>query len=137
MDRFVVVIDHNARALEQSVALLRQAALKVEGFASARAALEFAAHWDTAIIVTEVFMPDMDGIEVLRFIRRELPQIGVIAIGGSAEGSASNYLTVMNALGAAEILSKPVDPGALAAAVMRVLRIQSSQQSGGGDACRG
>jgi FixJ family two-component response regulator len=134
MDRFVVVIDHNARALEQSVALLRQAGLKVEGFASARVALDFAATSDTAVIVTEVFMPDMDGIEVLRFIRSGLPQIGVIAIGGSAEGSGSHYLSVMNALGAADILSKPVDPGALVAAVMRVLQKPSAPLSGRGDA---
>jgi DNA-binding NtrC family response regulator len=120
MDRVVVVIDHNARALDATVALLREAGLTVEGFTSARTALDFAARSDTAVVVTEVFMPEMDGIEVLRFIRRELPQIGVIAVGGSAEGSASNYLAAMNALGAAEILSKPVDPGALVAAVMRV-----------------
>ena len=134
MDRYVVVIDHNPRELELTVALLRLAGLKVEGFASAKTALDFAGRSTTAAIVTEVFMPDMDGIEVLRFIQRELPRIGVIAVGGTPEGLGSNYLTAMNALGAAEILSKPVDPRTLVAAVTRVLRQQDSQPASRGDA---
>jgi DNA-binding NtrC family response regulator len=122
MDRCVVVIDDNPRELEETVTLLRKAGFNAEGFSRAKRALEYAGRVDVTVIVTEVLMPEMDGIEVLRFIQRELPHIGVVGVSGSPETLGSNYLSAMTALGAAAILSKPLDPVALVAAVNRICR---------------
>jgi DNA-binding NtrC family response regulator len=131
LNQFVVVIDGNPTELDLTVTVLRLAGFKVEGFPRAKAALEFARRTATAVIVTEVFIPEMDGIEVLRFIRRELPSIGVIGIGGSTDGLGTNYLAAMTALGATEIIPKPVDAGALVAAVTRVFQKRQITTPGG------
>jgi CheY-like chemotaxis protein len=122
MTRTVIVIDDNSTHLEFVVTLLIRAGFSVEGFTSARRALQFAASANPAVVVTDVFMPDMDGIEVLRFIQRELPHVGVVAISGSQWNVGSHYLLAMSSLGAAEILPKPIDPDALVAAVTRLYR---------------
>jgi len=120
MNRPVVVIDDNTTHLDFVVTLLRRAGFTAEGFTRAKRALEYVRGSETAVIVTDLFMPDMDGIEVLRCVQQEIPHIGVIGISGSQWGAGNYYLSVLRSLGAAEIIAKPLDPAALIAAVERL-----------------
>ena len=72
-----------------------------------------AAEYD--IIVTDLVMPDCDGIELLRTIRREYPHLRVLAMSGAP--SAPLYLKAARALGAGVALPKPISRDALIAAV--------------------
>lgn len=70
------------------------------------------------LVLTDLKMPDMDGIEVLRRIKVEWPQVEVIIITG--------YQTVDTAvksikLGAYDYIEKPFTPDALIAAVKKAL----------------
>lgn len=70
------------------------------------------------VVLTDLKMPDMDGIEVLRKIKEEWPEIEVIIITG--------YQTVDTAvksikLGAFDYIEKPFTPDALAAAVSKAM----------------
>ncbi len=76
-----------------------------------------AAEYD--IIVTDLVMPDCDGIELLRKVRRNHPKIRVIAVSGAP--SADVYLKAASALGAGEVLPKPIDQERLLAAVKGLL----------------
>jgi CheY-like chemotaxis protein len=131
MDRCVVVIDDNSRNLARIVEVLREAGFNVMGFTKAKLALDYAERAHAAVVVTEVLMPDMDGIEVLRFIQRELPHIGVVAMSGNPETLDTNYLSAMAAFGAAETLAKPIERDTLVAAVTRVHRKHCAPCSGG------
>lgn len=57
------------------------------------------------LIITDLRMPDMDGIEVLKNIRGKNKNIGVVIV--TAYGEVNSYLTAMN-LGAFEYLNKPI-----------------------------
>lgn len=61
-------------------------------------------------VVLDVIMPDMDGIETLRFIRRRTPALPVIVISGGGNLGADCYLSVAKQLGAAATLAKPFHP---------------------------
>ena len=70
------------------------------------------------LVLTDLKMPDMDGIEVLKRIKEEWPEIEVIIITG--------YQTVDTAvksikLGAFDYIEKPFTPDALVAAVAKAL----------------
>jgi DNA-binding response OmpR family regulator len=57
------------------------------------------------IVVTDIVMPDKEGIETILELRREAPDARIIAISGAAAGGG--YLEFARTLGADEVLEKP------------------------------
>lgn len=75
------------------------------------------------LVITDVFMPVQDGLEVIMTLRREKPSTPIIAITGNAEGSP--FLTVAKQLGAQHALAKPFTPTDLLQAVHQHLQRSS------------
>ncbi|MBI1238829.1 MAG: response regulator [Alphaproteobacteria bacterium] len=76
------------------------------------------------VVVTDLVMPDMDGIEAIRKIRKVNPQVGIVAVSGGVPrpfGPNVDYLDAAQHLGADAALKKPFLPSELAALVDRVL----------------
>jgi len=59
------------------------------------------------LIVTDIMMPETDGIEVVISLRRENPDLPIIAISGGGRMGSTNYLILAEKLGANQILRKP------------------------------
>jgi two-component system, OmpR family, response regulator len=57
------------------------------------------------VMILDLSMPDEDGLELMQFIRAELPHLKVLAVSGYMLGS---FLQVARKLGAASTLQKPV-----------------------------
>ncbi|HET9423885.1 MAG TPA: response regulator [Gemmatimonadaceae bacterium] len=60
------------------------------------------------LVVTDVVMPDMEGLEFLRRMRKRPQAPRVIAISGGGRAPAGNYLELALSLGADGVLAKPV-----------------------------
>jgi CheY-like chemotaxis protein len=73
------------------------------------------------LIISDVIMPDCDGIELVMAIRRKLPDIKVIVMSGGGRVRAGHYLDLANKLGAARVFEKPFDTAALRQAVKELL----------------
>jgi DNA-binding response OmpR family regulator len=67
------------------------------------------------LIVTDIYMPDGDGLEVIRDLRRVRPNIPFIAMSGMT--GQRDMLKVAKYLGASQTLLKPFSAGDLLAAV--------------------
>jgi CheY-like chemotaxis protein len=61
----------------------------------------------TDLVITDLIMPDEDGLKVIMKIKEIKPSIKVIAISGGGKAGPGNYLNLAKALGADEIYSKP------------------------------
>jgi len=61
----------------------------------------------TDLVITDLIMPDEDGLKVIMKIKEIKPSIKVIAISGGGKAGPGNYLNLAKALGADEIFSKP------------------------------
>ena len=73
------------------------------------------------IVVTDVFMPEQDGIETLWTFRQEFPQVPIIVMsGGGTSPSGTDYLSVARHLGAKKTLAKPLDPQELVEVVRQI-----------------
>lgn len=74
------------------------------------------------IVVTDIIMPGKDGVEALHILKRDFPDIKVIAIsGGSANIRGEHLLDTAKKLGAARVFNKPVDLEELTTAINEVL----------------
>jgi len=71
------------------------------------------------LLITDIFMPEMDGLELLREVRRERPDLPVLSITGG--GSSGNLQIAKSAalLGAKEVFNKPLDLVALIGAARK------------------
>jgi DNA-binding NtrC family response regulator len=61
------------------------------------------------LIITDIFMPDTDGLEVIREIRRQFPDIKIISISGGSSHVAMDFLRISRQLGAVRAFAKPID----------------------------
>jgi DNA-binding response OmpR family regulator len=76
-------------------------------------ALVCAARFDA--VVTDIIMPDQEGIETIRKIRRRHPQMPILAMSGGSATLALDLLQIARALGANDTLAKPFRPSELIA----------------------
>ncbi|HXZ00723.1 MAG TPA: response regulator [Stellaceae bacterium] len=117
--KIVVVEDHPAH-LDYLAALLRRCGYEVDAFLSARAALHHLEQSSADLVITDVFMPGMDGFEVLKDLKRVRPELPIIAVSGSGPQDRSLFLDAMQQLGARAGLSKPLDIHSLLDLVARL-----------------
>jgi DNA-binding response OmpR family regulator len=75
------------------------------------------------LVVTDIIMPEKEGVETIIELRRRRPNLPIIAIsgGGRIKMKSEEILVAAAKLGANEILAKPFEPAALCAAVARLL----------------
>lgn len=65
------------------------------------------------IVITDVVMPGIDGIELLMSLRNTNPNVKVIVMSGGNKGHADTYLLLADKLGANLILNKPFELSSL------------------------
>jgi len=61
----------------------------------------------TDLVITDLIMPDEDGLKVIMRLREIKPSLKIIAISGGGKAGPGSYLNLAKALGANAIFSKP------------------------------
>lgn len=103
--------------------LLSRRGYEVRGLPSGRALDKVLSTERFDAVVTDLYMPGVDGLEVVHAIKQVTPSMPVIGItGGGAGDSVCSRAMVM--FGAAVVLTKPLDPAALFDALERALSLQ-------------
>jgi CheY-like chemotaxis protein len=102
----VLVVDDEANARYAICEILREEHYGVETAADGFNALEKLSAFTPEVVLTDLKMPGMDGLELMKKIRTNYPGISVIVM--TAFGDADTATAVM-AHGATEYLTKPVD----------------------------
>src|SRR5271154_7541452 len=80
--------------------------------------MDLIARENPALVLLDIWMPDIDGIELLRRIKAERPQVRVIMISG--HGNIQNAVAATR-LGAADFIEKPFSVSGLLASIARAL----------------
>lgn len=73
------------------------------------------------LVITDIIMPEREGIETIRAIHKLCPKAKIIAISGGGRVGNVDFLTLAAKLGAREIIAKPFEPGELTSSVSRCL----------------
>jgi len=74
---------------------------------------------DVDLVITDIFMPEMDGLEMIISLRKSRPSLPIVAISGADE----QYLKLAVGLGARAALAKPLPMTKLLEAVRQALQL--------------
>lgn len=118
----VYVIDDDDAVRQSLEFLLKTAGIAVRGFESAKAFLEMLPRIQSGCVITDVRMPEITGIDLLRRIKESNLDIPVIVITG--HGDISLAVDAMK-IGAVDFLEKPFDDDLLLAAVRSALNTEA------------
>ena len=89
---------------------LESAGFKVTVAPSGAEALELMASEPADMVLTDVFMPEKDGMETIVEIRARYPQATIIAMSGWDSRSDADYLRIAREIGAVRTFRKPFEP---------------------------
>src|SRR5688572_6095826 len=117
----VLVVDDNADMRLTTKLLLEAEGYVVEVAANGAEALRIQRERPSHILLTDLFMPEVDGLETLQRFRAAYPAMPVIVVsGGSSVGrQQADHLSVARELGAVT-LRKPVEPSLLIEAIRTI-----------------
>lgn len=114
----VLLVEDDDLSARTLCALLAPDGHRVEVVVNGRLALErleAGASYD--LIITDIYMPAMDGIELLRALRRRDDTPAILAISGGGRTVRVDYLDLAERLGAHAVLRKPFTRRVLKAAI--------------------
>jgi DNA-binding response OmpR family regulator len=69
------------------------------------------------LIITDIIMPEKEGIETIKDLRRAQPDLKIIAVSGGGRAGAESYLEIARHFGAEHVFEKPFNPKELLAAI--------------------
>jgi len=117
----ILIIDDNPDILRSLRRALESKGHEVMEDADGHAALRHFAGHPADLIITDIYMPEMDGIQFIMRVKEAFPEARVIAMSGGGALAGKQVLAAAEGLGVDAVLEKPLDVGTLWATVDRVL----------------
>lgn len=121
--RKILVVEDDVTLRETIMLVLRCENYEVHGAMNGKEAIELNQANDYDLIITDILMPEMDGFEVIQYIRKHKPDTKLIAISGGGRVMAKDYLFIARNSGCSATLTKPFDNGDLLNKIRNVLVI--------------
>jgi DNA-binding NtrC family response regulator len=103
----ILLLDDNATFLKLQGEYLRCAGHHVTVLADSRKVVRTVQGNPIDLLITDVIMPDKDGIEIIMELHRKMPALKIIAMSGGGRVDARDYLDLAKKLGAVQTLAKP------------------------------
>ena len=101
----ILVVDDEENARTGMSRLLEAEGFDVQSAEDGREALKYLLGGTFRLVISDLNMPNLDGIDFLRIVQRDYPEVNIIIL--TAAGGTDSYIQAMN-LGAAEYLCKPL-----------------------------
>ncbi len=117
-----MLIDDDEMSRQAVHRMLERAGHTVHSTASGQEAIDSYQPGQTDLVITDLIMPEVDGLEIIQHLRRVDPEVRILAISGGGRVQAEEYLAVARKFGAVEVLPKPFSSQDLKAAVDRAIK---------------
>ncbi len=115
----ILVVDDEADIRETLVQMLLHLGFKAQAASNGSEAMDLLHENDYTFMITDMRMPGMDGLELIRSVQSAFPEVSIIAMTGYSRGY--RYIDVINS-GAKDFINKPFGIEELEAKVRRAIR---------------
>jgi len=113
----ILIIDDDAQLRATLREVLEREGYEVVEAPNGREGLERYQEAPTEVMITDILMPEQEGLETIMILRRVDPQAKIIAISGGGQTGRMDFLHLAAMLGAQRTLRKPFRPQELLEAV--------------------
>jgi YesN/AraC family two-component response regulator len=117
----LLIIDDDFFVRDMLERLMRKAGFDVATAENGADALKLHRSNPADLVITDIIMPEKEGLETITEFRRFFPAVKVIAISGGGRIGPANYLKMATLLGADRTFAKPVDTTQLLSSVKELL----------------
>lgn len=117
----ILIVDDDLAVLSLFQQFLESSGYSVAVAPDGKKGLQMLRQRQPDLIITDIMMPEMDGLELLMDIRKHHSEIPVIAISGGMKIQPGNFLPQAAKFGARRIFQKPVSLADLLQAVQELL----------------
>lgn len=114
----VLIVDDEPQVRAVVRAILETAQFDIADAPDGRGALDQVKACRPDLVITDLVMPDQEGMSLIHQLRVAYPDLAIIAMSGARGG---RYLPTARALGANATIEKPFDPDTLLASIRDVL----------------
>jgi CheY-like chemotaxis protein len=121
----ICIIDDDESVRQTVGKILRGAGYAVTDAKDGEVGLRLVESMSPAMIITDIVMPNREGIETIREAKRRFPNIPIIAISGGGRLGPEGFLELAIKLGADDCLAKPFRQAELLNKVAHLLTQQS------------
>jgi len=113
----VIVIDDNEQLRNMLKVTLTRAGYDIRLAENGRVGLSLQRSHPADVVITDILMPEKEGLETIIQLRKEFPKLKIIAISGGGQLDPEGYLSMATRLGADFTFIKPIDNDELLAAI--------------------
>ena len=117
----ILIVDDDPHVRQMLERVLRKADHDVETAENGKVALRVHRERPVDLVVTDIIMPEKEGLETITEFRQCFPAVKIVAISGCGRIGPAQYLKMAKVLGANRTFSKPFNPSELIAAVEEML----------------
>lgn len=121
MNNKILIIEDDASVRNVLNTILKKQGFNVFVAENGKEGAEIFAENSPDLVVTDIIMPEQDGIGFIMNAKQKQPDLKIIAISGGGRITASDHLKVAKGLGANVTLTKPFDPKELIDEIKKLL----------------
>lgn len=103
----IVIIDDDRLVRDTLLNYLDDGDFDAVGAVDGQKGLELVAEINPEVVVTDILMPNKEGMETISELKRTYPEIRIVAMSGQNWSGFTSYLDMASRLGAHAVLSKP------------------------------
>jgi DNA-binding response OmpR family regulator len=118
----ILVIDDEDQSRQMLQQALERAGYEVTTARDGSEGLRRFREAPTDLVITDILMPEKEGLETIMDLRREFPAVKIIAVSGGGRTGSLNFLDIAKRLGARRTLQKPFGLREMLAVVHELLQ---------------
>ncbi len=119
--RRILVIDDDVQFRKMLCQVLERAGYEVVEADNGKKGVKLFRAQPTDLVITDIIMPEQEGIETIRELKRDFPDVKIIAISGGGRIDSKDYLELAGQFGVTRTFGKPLDREEFLAALEELL----------------
>ncbi len=104
---YILVVDDDSNFRQMLCQTLERAGYRVVESEDGNVAIKACESEVPALVITDIIMPEKEGLETIQELRAKYPEVNIIAMSGGGRISPDSYLPLAKGLGAVKTLQKP------------------------------